>query len=348
MLLFLTLTGQLPFEVAAGGVCDQMRLMDLEGLEIPMQPLARVLLRAVCPDPTERYPSAADLRAAIVTALSTLDDPSIPAQRPTAALPVLPYPEALRQEVELARPDNSPENSIRNWGSVRLLRTLDVKAPANDVAFSSDGRWMAVATYANRVHLYEAATGREVHTFLGHGNDVGDIAFSPDGRQLAVVEYNRSAAEPSGVQLWDIVGRQEERSFTTLGSYANVAFSPDGLLLASVGSDPQSEGLLQVWTVESGKEVHTLRAEGKLLRSVVFSPDGLLLATGSEKGTVDLWHVNSGRRVRTIMQAHRFTVSLSRLTGICSLPQETRTGTCHCGTWPAAMKSGAWRDMETR
>ncbi|MCS7209295.1 MAG: hypothetical protein NZ874_06955, partial [Fimbriimonadales bacterium] len=74
----------------------------------------------------------------------------------------------------------------------------------------------------------------------------------------------------------------------------SVAFSPNGQLLASGGSDS-----IRLWRVSDGQLVRTLTDIGY---SVVFSPDGQYLASGSDyrDNTVRLWRVSDGQLVRTI------------------------------------------------
>jgi len=80
------------------------------------------------------------------------------------------------------------------------------------------------------------------------------------------------------------------------GSVNSVAFSPDGMLLASGSSD----STIKLWNVESGQLVRTITGHAGIVRSVAFSPDGILLASGSTDKTTKLWEVESGRLIRTI------------------------------------------------
>src|ERR671933_29694 len=60
-------------------------------------------------------------------------------------------------------------------------------------------------------------------------------------------------------------------------SVHSVAFSPDGKLLASGGSD----GTVKLWDPQSGEELRTLSGHPNIANSVAFSPDGKLLASSS-------------------------------------------------------------------
>jgi WD40 repeat protein len=67
-----------------------------------------------------------------------------------------------------------------------------------------------------------------------------------------------------------------------LGGFISVAFSPDGLLMASGGAG----GAVKVWDTTSWACLQALKGKIHDVYSVVFSPDGQKLASGGYKRVV--------------------------------------------------------------
>ena len=154
------------------------------------------------------------------------------------------------------------------------------------LAYSPDGRLVAVTTHGRAVVLWDVGTGREVRTILGHTSLVKNVAFSPDGWLLASGAGDLVRGEPGEVKVW-VAATGRER-FTLPGHtdpIYGVAFSPDGSRLVSASQDHT----VKVWDLTTGQEALTIRAHSDTVRAVAFSPDGSRLATACADGTIKIW-----------------------------------------------------------
>lgn len=90
----------------------------------------------------------------------------------------------------------------------------------------------------------------------------------------------------------------------TFGGISCVAFSPDGKLLAT--SD--TSGQVQIWEMESKKQLNAFKADLVWTWAVAFSPDGKLLASAGDDYTVKFWHVQTGECLQ-LLKGHTSTVN---------------------------------------
>ncbi|MEV4051891.1 helix-turn-helix domain-containing protein [Amycolatopsis sp. NPDC049688] len=215
------------------------------------------------------------------------------------------------------------------------------------LAYSPDGRTLAVAGADNTVRLRDVPGHRETAVLTGHAAAVFGVAFSPDGGTLASVANDRTlklwdvanrreiatltghtaplngvALSPDGhlavtssndrtVRLWDVAARREIATLTGhTGAVYGVAFSPDGRTVASAGEDHT----VKLWDVAAHREIATLAGHTAGAEQVAFSPDGHLLASSGDDFTVRLWDVGSRTEVATLSghSAEVFGVAFSR------------------------------------
>jgi WD40 repeat protein len=153
---------------------------------------------------------------------------------------------------------------------------------------SPDGR-LLLTLGVNRGQLWDARSGRLLHTYRTAKSDIGErpelwgVEFTRDGRKVLV--WTEESDE-----LWDVAsGRRAANFADSQGS----ALSPDGRLLAT---DSFSGGL-QIRSLPTAKVVRVLRpGEGASIYDMTFSPDSrLLVTTGEEDATVR--EVASGRTI---------------------------------------------------
>ncbi len=184
-----------------------------------------------------------------------------------------------------------------------------------DVAFSSDGKRMAIALTAlgseynagmGRVEIWDVASRQRLLTlpenFDIYPDQSGVIAFSPDGITLA------TQRSPDGLPaIWDAATGQK---LFELGSTVNsLTYSPDGkyILTASTG------GKAQMWEAATGKLLLSLRGHQGGIGKVSVSPGcirppealfewcGLHLASGGSDKTIKIWDISPGGSQELLM-----------------------------------------------
>lgn len=185
----------------------------------------------------------------------------------------------------------------RRHGPARGFATGEIP-----LAFSPDGKTLAVATSSGTVVLWEVVKGEVIANLKGRAaGELTSVAFSPDGKQIA------SGPHEEVVCLWDVATRQvvrtfpvEENAFFGIGG---LAFSADGKALAFSWKGET----LPLWDVHTGKKLQQLKGHRHWMSGIAFSPDGKTLATADLPGKLRFWDPVKGSLLRTVTQPRCFT-----------------------------------------
>ena len=168
------------------------------------------------------------------------------------------------------------------------------KSGIGALAFSADGKWLAVRTAGGTVGLWDAAS-RKVVTELPCGGEgpVQDraLALAPSGEHLAygVLDTNDAAA----ICVYGIVEAKELVRFPHSNAVVYCSFSSDGNLLATWSRDG-IVGLRQIRPQQVLTNFQTAKPQPPHGR-ILFSPNGEYLAIGQQEAIL-LWQWASGRQ----------------------------------------------------
>ena len=183
------------------------------------------------------------------------------------------------------------------------------------VAFSPDGRVLAIGDDEGQVRLVDVGTWRERITLPGvfMKSGVMTLDYSSDGRFLAA----GSAYLDSRIFVWDT--KTDQRVATLEGHQgfiADVTFSPDGKLLASASGDQT----IKLWNTDTWQVEDTLLGHRDEVWSVNFSSDGKRLVSAGKDGCIHVWPTSTRRQDR---EAVAFPTELS-LSDLSIIGQDLR------------------------
>jgi WD40 repeat protein len=118
--------------------------------------------------------------------------------------------------------------------------------------------------------------------------NITGLVWTPDGAEIVMAIRN-------GIYFCDPDSLEKRLFIETESRITSIAFSPDGRVLASGNSD----GMLQLWDVETGVSIHTWEGHTNSVINLVFSPDNVILAsTGRDDyDSLKLWEPNTGRLI---------------------------------------------------
>lgn len=238
--------------------------------------------------------------------------------------PILGIRPALIGFVTLAVAGTSALGQVQIRDFTRPFVVLDTgghSAPVRSLIFDKDGKTLLTAGMDKLIHVWNLEDGRGTIArtirpayWRGPAGAIYAMALSPvpdaNGRRLLAIggygiwstrgnitlfRYPGDAAIPNGEVLAQLPSHiaSEPNSPGHSREINGLAFSPDGLSLASCGND----GRVIVWDVAARRPSAVLAGPGPPVNALAFSPDGLRLAAGGVGGALRLWEIRSRRLV---------------------------------------------------
>ena len=162
------------------------------------------------------------------------------------------------------------------------------------LAFSNDGRTLAVGGVESKSNIDIAAM---MSGAMSGQRQKGQKKGSPQPDPNDLMKDLKVEAVGQ-VQFWDVTTGTVVGAVKGHGrGVSKVAFSRDGKLLASAGTD----NTIKIWDMDTRTELRTLTGNTASIESIDFSPDGRLLASASEDGSTFLWDTKTGEHLLTLI-----------------------------------------------
>ena len=139
--------------------------------------------------------------------------------------------------------------------------------------------------------------------FIINEPQVWSVAFNSRGNLLA------TASIQGKLKIWNVSTQRCDRILVAksgIGIYS-VAFNPHPIDNRDIIATGNSDRLLRLWDVETGKCLQTLAGHQEFISGVAFSPDGKIIASCSCDGTVRLWNSQTGSSLQVLTRKeHKF------------------------------------------
>jgi WD40 repeat protein len=180
----------------------------------------------------------------------------------------------------------SDDQSVRVWEVKTGREIFTLRGADHWAAYSPDGKHLATGNWDGTVKVWDALQGQGPRIFGRHHSLWSQITFSPDGYRLAEVSNGWTNDRPrGGVKIWEVATARELRDLAAdVGPVNDVAFSPDGLLVAAADADPKGKPRIVIWNSHTGQEVLAIPGPWT---GFAFSPDSRWLAAGGDTSLKD-------------------------------------------------------------
>jgi WD40 repeat protein/serine/threonine protein kinase len=219
-----------------------------------------------------------------------------------------------------------------NWKDRLPAGELEIGDQVQALAFSPDGRWLAVRSRGHGCQLWDVAARLMIAEFNVPAADFGGaLAFSPRGDLLAM------NAPGSTIQIWNLPARS--LIATLVGHEALVRwliFSRDAKTLYSAAED----GTVRTWELATQRQLASMQAHTRWITSLALMPDESFLASSSADGTVRIWDLKQQ------CEKLRLTTHASMVWDVKFSPDGKLMATCGADQRIRLWETDTWKEIQ--
>lgn len=192
------------------------------------------------------------------------------------------------------------DGQIRRWDLTTqdmIMLQRENFFPVWSLAYSNDNAILAVGEDNGTISLWDGQTLRQLHTKTIHQQPVVALAFSPDNKRLASGSYDGQIFLLNPEDLSTDIVWQLSRNASEVEGVRALAFSSNGIWLATGGDN----GSVRIWDVNNGRESGLrLSRQEEAINVMAFHPQEDTLVFGGDSGRLTIMNVSDGNRMGDI------------------------------------------------
>ncbi len=219
-----------------------------------------------------------------------------------------------RQLVQFAYPDQLRFVAIETGRVTKTVKLKEATQPGYGMTFSPNGERLVMTAY-NVATVINPYTGDITGKLVPRNNNNqpfarkleslsdGQVSISADGKRIAFgTRYQQQEGQTFGY-VFDFDKNDFIAEVKVLQTqYVQSVLSADGKRLATFGqyyvrnNEENVAPYVQVWDVDTKKELAKLKTGSAQVMAAKFSPDGKTVYTGGQGGPIESWDVATGQR----------------------------------------------------
>jgi WD40 repeat protein len=165
-------------------------------------------------------------------------------------------------------------------------------SPDGSRLISVDGDWSEITP--GEIRIWDTATWKTVHEFVGHDDTIFSVAISPDGKTFA------SGSRDQTIRTWELATARPVHTMRQGSHVRSLAYTSDGKRLYSCPPG----GRLHWWDPEKATQEGEKAFDDLAFERIRLSPDGKYLAVAMRNSTskqyfAAMWSVEKSEIVRS-------------------------------------------------